>query len=248
MFVSGIQSSLADPNAADNNPVLTETRFVHKVMGPKDVLILPGCPYREIFYLGHVNVIAIEGPTKDDFPCFVPVVALGPELAARLTWYARNAGLVLYSEGNLDTEFGRDSSGHEHTLQLHHSPVAGLAERRAWATEIRVFLEQWFELAPGPVSPLGRRMFTLQPRKGVETPAVPKSPHRPDESLLPSDFKRNMRPHVLRRFEYLEEWRKRLPDDPYVWCDLLELRCGQSMRPDESQCVRPQGCTRRVGR
>jgi tetratricopeptide (TPR) repeat protein len=93
----GALDSAACPDS-NSDPRLSEASFLDRTLGKDGLLLLTGCPERELFYHASIRgVVVAEQPSAAAWnTCPIPVVAADARLRARIDYYrARGSGVLL---------------------------------------------------------------------------------------------------------------------------------------------------------
>ena len=223
-----------------NDPLLVESRFLQRLLGPRDVLLTPGTPFPEALYLSHLNVLEVSDGAASHPSPEVPVVRPGPELRARIAWWLGHGGHVYYALGDESTDFEGDVSGAEKVRQVFWRPETDARERAPRMQALRAGLEAaGIELRDGVTSPNGQRYAEI--RSGESPPPLP--PLAPPASSLPPDELSILfledhgdvaAPFRAHRAQYLARLEAAIRDDPWLACDVMQLVCeGRPQRGDQ---------------
>ncbi len=248
----GVLAMQGSAITADNDAMYVETRFLGEALRAQDVLVVPGCPYIELLYLKHVNVLGVtDRPVSaHDEPCRSPMVLADSSLLDRLAWYRSRGSRVLFTDGDLETDFTSDASGAEKRAQVFHGASFQASDRRDRARKVRDVLLERFTLQPGLSSPLDRAYDELESRDGVEPPELPVAPDGPDASskAIPVRLRevgsRTRSLDIADLATYLQAWADAIPGDTYLLCDLTQALCARDSSNDPNRCPRVPGCTR----
>ena len=233
-----------------NDPMLAEVRFLQRTLGPRDVVLTPGSPFPEMFYLSHLNLIEVSTDSSTHPGTDVPLAHPGPVLRARIAWWLDNGGRVFYAVGDESTDFTGDVGGAEKGRQIFWRPETAAAERAPKLQSLRAALEtSGLELHDGPISPNGERYAEVAVRESV----APIAQRPPTTNLpAPSELRRlflavdgrdaaSPYPH---RAQFLANLGAAIPGDPWLVCDVMDLVCeGQPQRGgDLVPCRQLPGC------
>jgi hypothetical protein len=246
---SGALRALDSGGAADRDPMHVETRFLGSVLGTRDVLIVPGCPHPELFYLRHLNVLGVSvRPARgDDRGCDTPIVLADEAFLDRIHWYQAHGSRVLLSEGDPDRDFEGDRSGAEKERQVFHGPGYRAADRRALASRVRALLRTRFVVEPGPESPQFRTYLEVRLlREGLPAPVGPDTRSGGmDEELerIATGCRQANDRIAADRIEYLRAWSAALTGDPYVACDLFAVLAAKPHTDPKDDDREAHGCT-----
>jgi hypothetical protein len=216
-------------DAAAQDAQFVEARFISRLIGPRGLLVVPGCPAGELFYEGTFPVLDI-GPTPASDLCQAPYSA---QPAPRLERTLAAGRRVWVSFGDLETDFAGDLSGTQKQYQVFENNLLKAAERRELARSERAALERSFRLLGPTLSPAGRPYWELRPRRRL--PALPSAPAGWDPELLLL-WSRNVRdPGMRAGIAYLAAWLKASPEDQDARADLVELFARKLSPQDPAQ-------------
>lgn len=205
------------PDSWKDDAQFVEARFISRLVGPRGLLAVPGCPAQELFYQDFFPVLDI-GPAPSPEPCLAPYSA---QPAPRLERALAAGRRVWVSFGDLDTDFDGDLSGVQKLHQVFETPMLRAEERRRFARERRAALERTLLLSGPALSPAGRAYWELTPRRKL--PAAPSAPAGWDPGLLRL-WSRNVRDPGMRAIiAYLASWLEAAPEDADARADLVEL-------------------------
>ena len=230
---TNVNRTLASGAAGSNDPQLAEVRFLEQVLGPRDVVLVPGSPFSEMLYLGHMTFFELSDGGTSSNAGEAPVVGPGPTLRARVGWWIAKGGHVFYAQGDDSSDFTGDVSGAEKGRQIFWRPETLARERAAVLQALRTGLERsGLELREGLRSPQDRRYAEVRLRQPVLADGVPPPPQTPPLSLaelrlrfVNGDTDGGVQPVLARRAQYLGEIAAAFPDDPWLACDVMELVC-----------------------
>jgi|GEM_PF-4720301 len=206
---------LSDGPAEDAQFV--EARFISRLIGPRGLLIVPGCPAAELFYEGAFPVLDI-GPAPTQGLCQAPYSAQPTPRLERTLAAGRR---VWVSFGDLETDFAGELSGVQKQHQVFETPLLKAEQRRTLARFRRAALERSFRLHGPLFSPAGRPYWELRARRKAPTPRAAPPGWDPQPLLL---WSRNSRDPGLRAgVAYLASWLKAAPEDTDARADLVAL-------------------------
>ncbi|MBI5240434.1 MAG: hypothetical protein HY926_08165, partial [Elusimicrobia bacterium] len=207
--------SLSDGPADDAQFV--ESRFISRLVGPRGLLVVPGCPAAELFHERFFAVLDI-GPAPSPEPCLAPYSA---DPTARLERALASGRRAWVSFGDLETDFGGDLSGTQKLHQIFETSLLKAADRRRLAQQRRAALERSFRLRGPALSPAGRPYWELRLRRQRPKPAQASSGWDP---VLLRLWSRNVRDPGLRSgIAYLATWLESSPEDGDARADLVAL-------------------------
>ena len=240
-----------------NDPQLAEVRFLEQALGPRDVLLTPGSPFPEIFYLSHLNVFetSLGGSTHQGNE--VPVLNPGAPLRARVAWWLGHGTRVFYALGDDSTDFTGDVSGAEKEHQIFWRPETAARERAPALQKLRAALEaSGLELRDGVISPRGQHYAEVQLPDSAAPIIAPAPADAP--SIAPAELAAIVRrgdcgsdePVLPRRAQFVAELASALPEDPWIACDVMDVVCQAAPRHDGKtiRCQPLAGCDERIGR
>jgi len=252
--VAGAIDLQSTGTSADKDPMYLETLFLDDTLREQDVLVVPGCPCPELLYLKHLNVLGVtDRPAESGGrSCETPMVLPDSSFLDRLAWYRARGSRVLYTNGDVETDFGGDASGAEKSAQVFHSHSYMAQDRKNLAGKVNAILRQRFTLNPGPMSPQARPYFELEIRDDAEPPQAPTTPPDPagparelPERLAAIGRLSNLLDIALLT-AYLERWAAAVPGDPYLECDLVQAVCALEPGGGGDRCAPNPRCTHRA--
>jgi hypothetical protein len=200
-----------------NDPLPAEIRFVESTVGPRAVLLTPGCAFSEIRLLSQISVFQVEVPGASVHGCPFPWAEAGEVLRSRIRSWRDQGVTAYYAYGDEERDFSGDANGREKDVQLFWSPELVAKERAPRLQAVRAALASaGLRLEPPFVSPHGARYSKVTaegapgspPREIPSQPQVPTSTRDPQMGVARS---------VLDRFHAL------VPADPWADCDALCL-------------------------
>jgi hypothetical protein len=233
----------------DHDPLLVEVQYLRKQIGPKDVMLTPGCPFAEMQYAAPMNFIELRDDGAEDTTCQAPHACIDGTLHDRVDWWTANGGRVWLAMGDETTDFagnndtGADNpNGAEKARQIYWDPRLRVSERARHLAEMRAALDAaGLSLGTVITSPGGKRYSEVLSRKSDR--AITKPPPAPfSTSELESAIgERNIMGSW--RVRVLDEMAAALPEDPWAACDRMQLACETgARRGDDSLCKPLPGC------
>ncbi|MBI5209584.1 MAG: tetratricopeptide repeat protein [Elusimicrobia bacterium] len=201
--------------ARSNDPMLAEVRSLESLLGPRDVLLLPGSPYPEALYLRHFNILDIGD--WDDGPPFpeVPRARPGPGLLERVDSYLRRGRKVFFSAGDVDFLPALTLHGAWKDRQVFMPAKLAPGDRKEEAAGLMRLFGSRFELAAAGRSPRGVVFYRLARRGVLRTGSEVGAGGLPGERRFSLDAGRW-------RVGYLRRWLALAPEDEYALRDLDE--------------------------
>jgi hypothetical protein len=229
------------------DPLLSEVRYLASRLGPKDVVLTPGCPFPEMHYLAPMNLVEVRTSIVEASWCDVPHACVDHTLRDRVDWWTANGSRVLLALGDDVTDFGGkdtgpDASGAEKRRQIFWDPRLAARERAPRLAALRAAFDAT-GLALGSVitSPGGERYAEVQPRDraaGVRPVAA---------RWMAADLRAAMGdddPNRSYRARILAEMAAALPDDPWRGCDVMQLACETGASGNGApSCAAVSGCS-----
>lgn len=209
------------------DPQLDEVRFLQSTLGPRDVLIVPGALFPEMLYLSHFNVWELRETDSQEGPGDQPLVRPDATLAARIELWRSHGSRVLFALGDDTADFVGDPVGAAKERQIFWRPETLGRERAPKMEGLRASLQEaGIRIGAGPVSPQGYRYAELSAASPEAPPAQPQGGRTAAElagrlgavTPIDSDGRRQ-------RLAYLATLESRLPEDPWIACDVMRLVC-----------------------
>jgi hypothetical protein len=216
-----------------HDPILREQRFLASLLGPRDLVLTPGCPFPDVRYFAPLNLVAISPAAP--LRCESPSLRIGDVLRARVQWWSAHGSRVFLALGDQSTDFAVDVSGDEKQHQIFWTPQLGAQERRSSATTLRASLDSaGLRLGAVHDSPGGERYLEVSARD--LPPALPPPVNAPELASLRERFTRRYDFPATRAARQLEELAAAVPGDPWSACDRARLAF------DHGGAEPPAGC------
>ena len=196
----------------DRDPVMVETQFLARALGPADLLVLPARPVPELLYLRRFNVLEEASPAA--------AVPQGPnprlapdELRRRVDAALGRGRRVLLFLG------GAPAAACPDPLLAQAAPEPG-----ADGARLARSLAKTFDLSRGLRSSQGCRYALLRRRRSGRLLPAERAPAVPDPAPLREALRLGRAdPWVRERFDYLLDWVTQAPEDDFARQDLAEL-------------------------
>lgn len=234
------------PGARDR--ILSEVRFLGEQLGPKDVVLTPGCPFPEMQYDAPITLIEVRASGVEDGSCEVPRACIDRTLHDRVAWWTANGSRVLFALGDDVTDFGGkgagadNPNGAEKVSQIFWDPRLAAPERALHFTDVRAALDAaGLTLGTVITSPDGERYAEVEPRQTGVTGTTPTAVPFTATELRSAVGDRD--PNLSYRARILVDMAAALPGDPWSACDRVQLACeGGVWRKGAPLCVPIAGC------
>ncbi len=210
-----------------------EASFVESSLGPRGVLLVPGCSFGELRMLGSIPAFRVSVPGAPPMrDCPDPVAEIGPTLRERVRAWRNLGGRVLFAYGDEAQDYFGDAWGMEKDYQLFWSPELPAGERAPKLQAARRALSTaGMRISSEILSPRGERYGEVvvdddgttpagsPPRAipmGGDPPARP-VPTPPHVAAVPVSSRVNgLAPIAVRQ---VERFHALVPGDPWASCD-----------------------------
>jgi hypothetical protein len=227
-----------------HDPLPQEVAFVESALGPRGVLLVPGCAFSELRLISSLAVFRVRTPGDQGTSCSLPSAETGDALRARVRGWREQGRRVLFACGDEEHDFSGDANGMEKDVQLFWSPELSARQR---APKLRAAREALatagLRLEDGIVSPRGGRYRDVIVDAAGERLAPPRVLLAPTP-VNPTDAWARVVAREVERFHAL------VADDAWAPCDAICARLtvpedgGSSSADVPSACGCP-GATRR---
>jgi hypothetical protein len=200
-----------------HEPLPDEVRFVEKALGPRAVLLVPGCAFGELRLLSALHVFRVQIEPTDSRDCSLPRAEAGGVLRARVRAWQDEGVRVFLAYGDEERDFAGDANGEEKAVQLFWSPELAAKERAPKLRAVRASLvTAGLRLGEPFVSPHGARYGEVTaPGEAVAPP--PAIAAGRFESAESHDVNAGVAQAALDRLHALA------PHDPWAPCDAVCL-------------------------
>jgi hypothetical protein len=197
------------------DPLPIEARFVESTLGPRAVLLVPGCAFSELRLLSSLNVFRVQLEASGPVDCVLPWAPIGHVLRARVRSWQDQGVRVFLAYGDEERDFSGDANGEEKAVQLFWSPELAAKDRAPELRAVRsAFASAGLHLDEPFVSPHGARYgeVTVEGAADAPPPGVAAGNF---ESSGTHHVNAGITRGVLARFHAL------VPRDPWAPCDEL---------------------------
>jgi hypothetical protein len=225
-----VQYVLANDQHGPNDPLLREVQFLQHTLAARDIVLTPGSPFPELFYLSHLNVleVAAEEPTHPGTDS--PVVRPTSVLRDRIGWWLAHGSRVFYAVGDRATDFVGDVSGAEKGRQIFWRPETAASQRGAALDAMRAALEGiGLSFGDEITSPNGERYALVQVADAGTNGAPPEHKDALTPRELHALFQRAAAGGAASplpvRAQFLVDYEAAVPGDPWLACDVMRLVC-----------------------
>jgi hypothetical protein len=213
-----------------NDPLPAEVRFVESTLGPRAVLLTPGCAFAELRLLSTITVFRVQLPGTSVHGCPAPYAETGEVLRARVRSWHDQGVTAYYAYGDEEHDFSGDANGREKERQIFWDPELSAKTRAPRLQAVRAALASaGLHLDPPIVSPHGARYSKVTSERPAGSPP-PEIVGQPQGPTSTGDPQVSVARAVLDRFHAL------VPKDPWAECDALCLGLAfTSAPPDEAR-------------
>jgi hypothetical protein len=200
-----------------------EAAFVESALGPRGVLLTPGCAFGELRMLSSIPTFRVGMPGSGAMrDCADPSAEIGPTLRERVRAWQRLGGRVLFAYGDEAVDYYGDAYGMEKDYQLFWSPELSAGERapRLQAAR-RAMGAAGMRISSEILSPRGERYGEVAVDDAQTMPdgapprAIP-TPPSVAAVVVPPRGTNNLEWTAARQ---VERFHALVPGDPWASCD-----------------------------
>ena len=210
------QAALAGMNRF-KDPLLAEVRFVESTLGPRAVLLVPGCAFAEVRLLSGLNAFEVQLQGMSPGDCVLPRAQVGEVLRARVRSWQDHGVRVVLAYGDEVHDFNDDANGQEKAVQLFWRPELAAKDRAPRLQAVRsALVSAGLRLGEPIVSPRGARYAEVTAEGRADGPPSDVSTcgaERPQSY----DARAGIEQAVVDRFHAV------VADDPWAPCDTFCL-------------------------
>ena len=205
------------------DPIYKETAYLDGLLRPRDLMLVPGAPFPELFYPRHLNFLTVGDLVKDS-DTMVPRCRL-PQLRPRVR-AALAAGHKVYfalEDHGEWTPVRSDDMGAQKLKRIFAVAAPQAPQTAGKLAALRQELAAAFALDCGLVSPQGRKYCRLGMAPAPAVAAGPALSPAELDQLSRTLSSRITDPRQRLRARYLMDWLHEAPDDAYAIRDLTGL-------------------------